>query len=77
MREIIKGGGLHGGSSHSGRRSLATWLDWAGRDLDLIQDLLNHLDPDMTIEYIEPCPPRIEKAYRNIWKGVKMPKILK
>lgn len=37
MREIIKGAGIQGGSSHSGRRSLATWLDRKGCDLELIR----------------------------------------
>ena len=77
MRKIFKGAGLERGSSHSGRRSLATHLDWSGCDLETIQDMLNHVDPDTTVEYIEPCKPRIEAAFKNIWKKVKVPDSLK
>jgi integrase/recombinase XerD len=76
MREIIKESGIQGGSSHSGRRTLATWLDRAGCDLDLIKYVLNHEDPEMTIEYIDPSLARIEAAYNQLMKGVKMPDAL-
>lgn len=77
MRDIIKGAGLQGGSSHSGRRSLATWLDRKGCALEVIQDILNHEDPDMSLVYVEPWQRRIEQAYKNSLKGVKMPEALK
>lgn len=77
MREIMKGAGIQGGSSHSGRRTLATWLDRKDCDLELIRYILNHEDPEMTIEYIDPFQKRIEKAYKEILKGIKMPDALK
>jgi len=77
MREILKGAGIEGGSSHSGRRTLATWLDRKGCDLELIRYILNHEDPEMTIEYIDPSLVRIEKAYKQLMKEVKMPEALK
>ena len=77
MRDIMKGAGIQGGSSHSGRRTLATWLDRKGCDLELIRYILNHEDPEMTIEYIDPSRTRIEQAYKALWKGVKMPEQLK
>lgn len=77
MRDIMKGAGIQGGSSHSGRRTLATWLDRKGCDLELIRYILNHEDPEMTIEYIDPSRTRIEQAYKSLWKGVKMPEQLK
>lgn len=73
MREILKGAGIQGGSSHSGRRTLATWLDRKGCDLELIRYILNHEDPEMTIEYIDPSQHRIEQAYKAILKGIKVP----
>lgn len=77
MRELLKGAGLQGGSSHSGRRTLATWLDRKGCDLELIRYILNHETPEMTLEYIEPSMERIEHAYKLSMSGVKMPEALK
>jgi len=77
IRGILKGAGIRGGSSHSGRRTLATWLDRKGCDLELIRYILNHEDPEMTIEYIDPDEKRILEAYKNLMKGVKMPAALK
>jgi len=73
VRKLLKGSGLQHGSSHSGRRTLATWMDRKGYDLELIQRILGHESPEMTLEYIDPCMPRIEEAYKNLWKGVKLP----
>jgi len=77
MREIFKGAGIQGGSSHSGRRSLSTWLDRKGCSLELIQYVLNHEDPEMSIEYIDPWQARIETAYKGWMSGIKMPEALK
>ncbi|MET0120177.1 MAG: site-specific integrase [Candidatus Thiodiazotropha sp. 6PLUC9] len=76
MREILKGAGIEGGSSHSGRRTLASWLDRKGCDLELIRYILNHEDPEMTIEYIDPSQKRIEEAYKSLFLGLKMPEAL-
>lgn len=77
MREILKGAGVQGGSSHSGRRTLATWLDRKGCDLELIRYILNHESPEMTLEYIDASRERIERAYKGLMSGVKMPEALK
>jgi integrase len=73
IREIFKSSGFEGGSSHSGRRTLATWADRKDVDLDLIQLLLGHLDPEMSLIYIDPSEERIKKAYQNSWKGLRLP----
>jgi len=77
MRDILKGAGIQGGSSHSGRRTLASWLDRQGCDLELIRYILNHEDPDMTIDYIDPSQKRIDQAFKSLMSGVKMPETLK
>lgn len=71
VRDLFKGAGLIYGSSHSGRRTLATWLDRKGYDLELIQLILGHENPEMTLEYIDPDLPRIKAAFQSIWKGVE------
>lgn len=73
VREIIKSAGIQGGSSHSGRRSLATLMDHKGYDLDLIQKILGHEDEEMSLEYIDPSMGRIDSAMKNLWRGVKLP----
>jgi integrase/recombinase XerD len=75
IREIIKSAGIQGGSSHSGRRSLATLMDHQGYDLDLIQMILGHEDEEMSLEYIDPCIGRIDFAMKNLWRGVRFPRI--
>jgi integrase/recombinase XerD len=76
-RFIIKRSGIQGGSSHSGRRTLATWLDRKGCDQELIRYILNHEDPEMTFEYIDPSMIRIEHAFKQLMVGVKTPEALK
>jgi integrase/recombinase XerD len=75
-RELIKQAGIHGGSSHSGRRSLATWLDRKGHDLRLIQSILGHASPDMSLIYIEPWDDRIDQAFKTVCQGLTLPKIM-
>ena len=77
VREIIKSSGVQGGSSHSGRRSLASLMDRKEYDLNLIQRILGHEDEEMSLEYIDPYEKRIDNAFSNIWKGVKYPDILR
>jgi len=74
VRDLIKSAGIQGGSSHSGRRSLASMMDRKGFDLELIQLILGHADPEMTLVYIDPCLERIGNAMKQAWKGVKIPK---
>jgi len=76
IRDIFNKAGVQGASSHSGRRSLATWMNRKGCDLELIQRVLGHEDPEMTLTYIDPWIQRIEEAYNKIWRGVELPKQL-
>ncbi|MCE2597187.1 site-specific integrase [Motilimonas cestriensis] len=73
IRNLFKSAGLHGGSSHSGRRTLATWLYRKGYDLELIQDILGHESADMTLEYIDADVKQIKTALNSIWSGVELP----
>lgn len=73
-RELIKQAGVHGGSSHSGRRSLATLMDRKGYPLSLIQQILGHSTPDITLIYIEAWGKRIEIAYKSACSGLLVPK---
>jgi integrase/recombinase XerD len=75
-RELIKQAGIHGGSSHSGRRSLETWLNRKGHKLEFIQDILGHASPDMTLIYIDPWDVRIDHAFKTTCQGLTLPKMI-
>ncbi len=73
-RDIIKSAGFTHGSSHSGRRTLATWLNRKKYSLELIQMILGHENPDMTLVYIEPWRKRIDEAFQKTLGNIKLPK---
>lgn len=73
ISEIFRNGGLPAGSSHSGRRSLATWMDEKGVELETIQKILGHESPDMTLEYIDPNLDRIKEAFNKTLSRIKLP----
>ncbi|WP_394222659.1 tyrosine-type recombinase/integrase [Alteromonas gracilis] len=71
VSEIFKNSGLPSGT-HAGRRTLATWLDQKGVELETIQRILGHSDPDMTLafEYIDPNFERINDAFQQSFKNI-------
>lgn len=71
ISEIFKNSGLHHGSTHSGRRTLATWLDRKGVELGTIQKILGHDTADMTLEYTEPDFDKVSRAFESALSGVK------
>ena len=70
ISEIFKNSGLHHGSTHSGRRTLATWLDRKGVELETIQKILGHETADMTLEYIEADFYKIQAAFVTTLSGI-------
>jgi integrase/recombinase XerD len=73
ISDIFKGSGLWGGSSHSGRRFLATSLDKLNVELETIQGILGHSDPEMTLEYIDVNFDRIKTAFDKSFSGIELP----
>ena len=53
FRDIYQRCGLHGASSHSGRRSWATNANRKGVELEIISKGLGHSDVQVTLEYID------------------------
>lgn len=72
VSQIFKDSGLDSGS-HAGRRSLATWMDEKGIELETIQKILGHETPDMTLEYIDPNLDRIKTAFSKTLSGITLP----
>ena len=73
ISDIFKNSGLHGGSTHSGLRALATWLDGLDVELEIIQGILGHSDPEMTLEYVDTNFDRIQKAFDSSFSGITLP----
>lgn len=73
ISKIFKDSGLHGGSTHSGRRYLATMLDDQDVELKVIQGILGHASEDMTLEYIDPNEARIKQAFDKSFSGIVLP----
>ena len=69
VSKLIKRVGVIGGSTHSGRRTLATRLN-ARKDItdDVIQDILGHENINMTMDYIESDLKKIEIAFSEIYR---------
>lgn len=68
ISKLIKRVGVVGGSTHSGRRTLATRLNARGISDDIIQDILGHSCKNQTMDYIEPDLKKIEFALSTIFK---------
>lgn len=73
VRELIKRAGVEAGSSHSRRRSLASWMDRRGYDLKTIQTVLGHATPDMSLVYIDAWEKRIEQALESTCENLALP----
>lgn len=70
LTKLIKKVGVIGGSSHSGRRTMATRMDARGIDPGLVQLILGHSEKNQTMDYIEPHLPHIRKAMAAIYQGI-------
>lgn len=62
---LYRAAGLHGCSSHSGRRTLATRLVSQGRSIETVQQLLGHAHLDHTDDYIDTNPATLEEMFRT------------
>lgn len=65
---LYKQAGIHGASSHSGRRTFATRLIEEGADLKAVSVLMGHSTVAMTAEYVEHNPMRLKKMAQNAIK---------
>lgn len=63
FRRLYRSAGLHGASSHSGRRYYATTLTQQGTDIETISHLLGHVSIDHTVIYTVPSQESIKQAF--------------
>lgn len=61
FERLYKISGIHGASSHSGRRTFATNLIEQGVDIKALSTLMGHTTVAMTARYVENNPERLKK----------------
>ena len=67
ISSLMKRVDVTNGSSHSGRRTLASRLNARGISDDVIQDILGHANINQTMDYIEPNLKKLEFAIRSVY----------
>ncbi len=63
---LYKQAGIHGASSHSGRRSFATSLISSGIDIRSVQHLLGHSCINTTARYIQENPAMLQRIMASL-----------
>lgn len=66
VTKLYKDAGIRGGSSHSGRRSMASRLLAQGHALETIQLILGHAKLDHVDPYLELSPAQLRQAFTDV-----------
>lgn len=66
VTKLYRDAGIKSGSSHSGRRSMASRLLEQGHDLDTIQLMLGHAELDHVDPYLEISRAKLRRAFADV-----------
>lgn len=66
VTKLYKDAGIKGGSSHSGRRTMATRLLDQGHDLETPQLMLGHADLDHLDPYLQVSKEKLRRAFADV-----------
>lgn len=66
ITKLHKDAGITGGSSHSGRRTMATRLLDQGHDLETLQLMLGHADLDHVDPYLQVSKEKLRRAFADV-----------
>lgn len=66
VTKLYRDAGIKGGSSQSGRRSMASRLLEQGHDLDTIQLMLGHAELDHVDPYLEISRAKLRQAFADV-----------
>lgn len=66
VTKLYRDAGIKLGSSHSGRRTMASNLLRKGADLDTVQHLLGHAELDHVMPYLEVQPDRLREMFAEV-----------
>lgn len=66
VSKLYRDAGIKGGSSHSGRRTMASRLLAQDHDLNTIQLMLGHTDLECVDPYLEVSKERLRQAFADV-----------
>lgn len=66
VTKLYRDAGIKGGSSHSGRRTMASRLIAQGHAVETVQQLLGHAELDHVRPYLQVPQKRLEELFANV-----------
>ena len=66
VTKLYRDAGIRGGSSHSGRRTMASRLVQQGAAVETVQLLLGHAELDHVRPYLQVSPQRLEQMFADV-----------
>ena len=66
ITKLYRDAGIRRGSSHSGRRTMASRLVQQGADVETVQLLLGHAELDHVRPYLQVSQKRLEEMFRTV-----------
>lgn len=72
LKRLFKAAGFEDASSHSGRRTFATSLIEKGVDIKAVSVLMGHSTVNMTANYVEDNPVRLQRICLDLRLGVEV-----
>lgn len=66
ITKLYRDAGIRGGSSHSGRRTMASRLIQQGEDVETVQLLLGHAELDHVRPYLQVSHKRLEAMFASV-----------
>jgi integrase/recombinase XerD len=66
ITKLYRDAGIRGGSSHSGRRTMASRLIQQGADVETVQLLLGHAKLDHVRPYLQVSQKRLEEMFQTV-----------
>lgn len=66
VTKLYRNAGIRGGSSHSGRRTMASRLIQQGEDVETVQLLLGHAELDHVRPYLQVSSKRLEEMFTTV-----------
>jgi site-specific recombinase XerD len=67
VTKLYRDAGIKGGSSHSGRRTMASRLIAQGHAVETVQQLLGHAELDPVRPYLQVSQKKLEEMFMNVF----------
>jgi site-specific recombinase XerD len=66
ITKLYRDAGIRGGSSHSGRRTMASRLIARGHSVETVQQLLGHAELDHVRPYLQVSQKKLEEMFTDV-----------